>query len=177
MKYSLKANLTKLAPKESQYCKIFLASNKMHWKEIAAHLLNVLKEYPASKAFWYSEKRDSKEYKQKETYPINLKKIMSKIDHDLELLKTQGSESQNETEKYKKLDEFLKDLFTVFRNAELFIEPGKRKYRYSQACHKFVMYLLSTEGIFGNLVDNQTQKTQQNLKIHPKQNKTEYTVV
>ena len=144
IKYGLKANLVKLAPNESQYCKILL-SGKMHWKETASHLLNILKEYPASKAFWYSEKRENKEYKAKDTYSINLKKISRHIDHDLNLI----SLGDNETEpKYDNLETFLKDLLTVFRNIQLFVEPGKRKYRYSQACYKFVNFLLEKEKIF-----------------------------
>lgn len=154
IKYGLKANLTKIAPNESQWCKVFLTLQKAHWKEVALHLMNVLKEYPASKTFWYSEKRESKEYKQKQTYPMNMSKIKRKLEHDLELQKAEKTEldkdeeTKSTSEKYKKLDDFLKDLFTVFRNTELFIEPTKKKYKYSQACQKFVMHMLEKENIF-----------------------------
>ena len=164
IKYGLKANLLKVAPNESQYCKIFMMANKMHWKEIASHLLNVLKEYPASKAFWYSEKRSSKEYKQKDTYPINLKKISRNIDNDLSLLNDPSADN-NEPEKYPSLEDFLKDLFTVFRNTELFVEAGKRKYQYSQACQKLVMFLLEKEEIFKSVNKNLKSTLNSNLEV------------
>jgi hypothetical protein len=134
-----------------------LASTKPHWKEIALHLMNVLKEYPASKAFWYTEKRDKKEYSQKKTYPINMTKIRRKLDHDVELLRNEHDISLEEDkeemgEKYESMADFLQDLLTVFRNCEIFVESTKKKYKYSQACQAFVMHLLEKEGIFDDVV-------------------------
>jgi len=110
--------------------------------------MNVLKEYPASKAFWYSEKRTIKEYAQKKTYPINMSKIKRKLEHDIALLETPKSDLE-EPEKYKKFDNFLTDLLTIFRNTEIFSENTK-KHKYSQACQRFVMQMLQKERIFQN---------------------------
>ena len=96
VKYGIKCNLTKIAPNESQWCKVFLTTIKPHWKETAMHLMNVLKEYPASRALWYT-KKDSK---QKSL--INMTKILRKIKHDVELLKIGApATSEETTEKYE----------------------------------------------------------------------------
>lgn len=122
---------------------------KAPWKEIALKLMDVLKEYHATKAFWYTEKRDRKEYMMKDTYPMDMTKIRRKLDHDIQFEKPMEKEdSEDSKEKYEKLDDFLTDLLTVFRNAELFVEPIKKKFKYSEACKKFVMHMLQSENIF-----------------------------
>ncbi|CAI2359432.1 unnamed protein product [Moneuplotes crassus] len=153
IKYGLKCNLTKIAPAESQWCKSLLGMIKSDWKEIALKLMEVISEYPASKSFWYTEKRDKREYQQKQTYPMNMAKIKKNLEYDIDSSKLPKTAQNTESSlKYEKLDDFLADLLTVFRNTQLFIDPNKMKYKYSEACQKFVMYLLQEEDIF------QTQK-------------------
>eukprot|EP00343_Euplotes_focardii_P002332 CAMPEP_0205807064 /NCGR_PEP_ID=MMETSP0205-20121125/10734_1 /ASSEMBLY_ACC=CAM_ASM_000278 /TAXON_ID=36767 /ORGANISM="Euplotes focardii, Strain TN1" /LENGTH=167 /DNA_ID=CAMNT_0053080801 /DNA_START=194 /DNA_END=694 /DNA_ORIENTATION=- len=122
--------------------------NKVHWKKVALKLMDILAEYPASKSFWYSEKREKAEYEQKETYSINMAKIKKKLEFDIEFDKTNSKTEGDEDIKYTALDDFLSDLLTIFRNTELFVDPEKMKYKYSQACQTFVLFLLQDENIF-----------------------------
>lgn len=162
MKYSLKANLSKLAPNENQYCKVFLLNSKKHWKEIANHLLNVIKEYPASKAFWYTDKKVVKN-------SINLKKIKSNIDHDLNLLNTNAKHNEDDVN-YPTLSSFLEDVKTIFKNTELYVEKETRKYQYSNAVKRFINYLVEKENIFGNQDSMNQRRYQQPVTIQAEQN-------
>jgi len=141
--------------------------NRAHWKEVALKLMDILAEYPASKSFWYSEKREKKEYDNKETYPINMTKIKKKLEFDLELEKSGLKGTEDNPEKYPELDQFLGDLLTVFRNTQLFIEPTKSKYKYSQACQTFVMHMLQSENIFSTEKEPEENKRNTNNKLAP----------